>query len=186
MFNIIVGFILGSISSTGLFYVLSVFYIKIDLAIITNVIIAVATVVATVIHFDSQKKSRRDRIWDINKKLLLELTHSISEVIEETENTIHEIYCQDEIYKRDESNRNVFKELSQKIQYALNVYKPLMSNELINSIKMHQEKDQEITSQVNNHELEISDAYEEMLVAHKRLYKDIEEFIAKISGVKYT
>ncbi|TNY94272.1 hypothetical protein CGK58_24740, partial [Vibrio parahaemolyticus] len=83
MVNLVLGVLLG--------FCLTIWYVAIDLRfgfdsnVSINVVIAIATVIATAIHFDSQRKQRKDRIWDMNKNVLLDLAHALSEVIEATE-----------------------------------------------------------------------------------------------------
>lgn len=184
--KITIGFIIGLFVSMVGFSLLTVFNIQINLTVITNIIIAAATVVATIIHLDSQSKARKDRVWDMNKGVLLDLAHALSDAIEATENELHNLRCYDEQESQVESKSYAFTNIKEKIDYALNVYKPLMDIELITSISKHNETDKETTLDVNYHDLDHEDAYEIMLKEHKELYGKVLIFIAEISGVKYT
>lgn len=166
------------------FSALTAFNVKIDLLIVTNIIIAIATVVATAIHFDSQKKQRLDRVWDINKGVLLDLTHSLSEAIEATEIEIQNCYSYHD--EQVETKPYVWRNLDEKINYMLNVYGPLVSPNLLSAINHHRLVNREISRQVNQNDLDISEAYETMLKEHKALYEQLLSFIAKISGVSAT
>jgi hypothetical protein len=181
--KITIGFIIGLFVSMIGFSLLSVFNIQINLTVITNIIIAAATVVATIIHLDSQSKARKDRVWDMNKAVLLDLAHALSDAIEATENELHNLWGGD---GQVESKSYAFTNIKDKIDYALNVYKPLMDKDLIDSISKHNKTDKETTLEVNRHGLEYEDAYEIMLKEHKELYGKVLVFISKISGVKYT
>jgi hypothetical protein len=181
--KITIGFIIGLFVSMIGFSLLTVFNIQINLTVITNIIIAAATVVATIIHLDSQSKARKDRVWDMNKAVLLDLAHALSDAIEATENELHNLWGVD---GQVESKSYAFTNIKDKIDYALNVYKPLMDKDLINSISKHNKTDKETTLEVNRHGLEYEDAYEIMLKEHKELYGKVLVFISKISGVKYT
>lgn len=65
-----VKYILGLL--TG--FCLTVWYLVFDLkfnfdhAFTLNLIIAAGTITATAIHFDSVRKQRKDRVWEINKE----------------------------------------------------------------------------------------------------------------------
>lgn len=143
-----------------------------------------ATMIAAAIHFDSQKQLRKDRIWDTNKTVLLELAHALSEVIEATEDEIHNLHCQFEDDIQIEVKPYVFKNIKDKIDYVLTVYSPLMDENFIKVIHKHNEQDKEVTRQVNYEDLEHLDAYETMLSEHKILYKELLKFMSNISGVK--
>lgn len=181
MFKFILGSITGLFLSMVLFSTLTIFDVKIDLSIVTNIIIAIATVVATVIHFDSQRKQRLDRIWDINKGVLLDLTHSLSEAIEATEIELQNRYSYHG--ERIETKPYVWRNLDEKINYMLNVYGSLVRPNLLSAINHHRQIDREISRQVDQEDLDISEAYETLLNEHKALYKQLLSFIAEISGV---
>ncbi|MDH5895955.1 hypothetical protein [Vibrio splendidus] len=80
----------------------------------------------------------------------------------------------------------MFKNINDKIDYALSVYRPLMDSNLIDAIQQHNEQDKEITRQVNFEDLEHLDAYETMLSEHKKLYNELLKFMGEISGIKNT
>ncbi|MGK0236311.1 MAG: hypothetical protein ACI9EK_002861 [Psychroserpens sp.] len=183
--KITIGSILGLFVSMVGFSLLTVFNIQINLTVITNIIIAAATVVATLIHLDSQNKARKDRIWDMNKTVLLDLAHALSEAIEATENELHNLQNYDERENQVESKAYAFTNIKDKIDYALNVYSPLMDKGLITSIGEHNKIDKRTTFEVNYQDLDHKDAYEIMLKSHKELYGKVLVFIGKISGVKY-
>lgn len=177
----ILGVIVGIFISMMSFSLITVFNISLDMSIITNAVIAIATVTATVIHFDSQKKQRIDRIWDINKGVLLDLAHSLSDAIEATEIEINNRYSYHD--EQVETKPYIWKNLDDKVSYVLNVYSSLMSTDLIASIKHHNKTDKEVTRQVNYENLDTESAYETMLVEHKELYSKLLVFIGDISGV---
>jgi hypothetical protein len=182
-------FILGLMFGiTGTIWYL-VFDLKFDFNgnISVNYVIACATCIATAIHFDSVRKQRKDRVWDINKQVLLDLTYSLSEVIKETEKEIEleYQYMNDGITIND-SKGNPFVNLTDKIDYILNVYKPLMNKELVNSIRHHNDIDTRVTHEVNNEGLDNLDAYLEMQKEHKKLHTFLIKFISEVSGTKNT
>ena len=184
MIKVVLGILFG--------FTATIWYVALDLSLdfnhslSVNIVIAMATIVATAIHFDSQKKLRKDRVWDMNKMVLLELAHALSDVIKATEDEIHNIHWQFEGDEQIEVKPHVFKNINDKIDYALSVYRPLMDVSLINTIRQHNDKGKEIKQQVNFEDLEFLDAYEIMLSEHKRLYNELLKFMGEISGVKNT
>lgn len=158
-----------------------------DTNMAVNYIIAWAACLAAVIHYESIKNQRKDRLWEINKPVLLELTRVLSEVIEETQQCINDEQArQSGPSPEREGNSSVWRQLDKKIDYALNVYRPLMSKELSNEIEALKATNKEIVRQVNYEDLENIDAYEQSLTAYNHLYSNLIKFINKISGVKYT
>ena len=180
--NLVLGVLLGF--GLTIWYVVFALKLGVDSAFSVNMIIATATLIATAIHFDYQKKLRIDRIWDMNKNVLLDLAYALSEVIEVTEDEIHNLYCQFEGDEEIEVKPYVFKNIKDKINNAVSVYKPLMEQGLINAMQHHNDQYKAITHQVNFDDLEHLDAYEAMLAEHKKLYKGLIKFMSKISGVK--
>ncbi|XZG70387.1 hypothetical protein ACTSKR_00620 [Chitinibacteraceae bacterium HSL-7] len=167
-----------------LFSILTAFDVKIDISIATNIIIAFATTIATAIHFDSQRKLRLYHVWDINKEVLLDLTHSLSEAIKATEIEIQNCYSYPDEHVR--TNPTVWRNLDEKINYMLTVYRPLVSPILLSTINRHKEASKDVGRRVHEEYLDDSTAYETMLEVHKALYNQLQEFIAEISGVGTT
>ena len=74
--------------------------IEIDVMATTSALIAIATIVAVFIQVSSIKQQRKDRLWDLNKGILLDLSHTLSLSIEATE-----YYRDRELEKNDQMNR---------------------------------------------------------------------------------
>lgn len=179
----VVGFFAGFVFFVGLLIIDS----EVNIAIATNLVIAFATVIATVIHFSSIKQQRKDRLWDINKPILLDLSHSLSSVIKASEFYLQEEYARahiDDQPKEIERPRpNVFKEFHEKREYALNVYKSLMSQELIDALAEAKRLNDNIDHGVNEHGVDHITAYEQSIDTNKALQEKLDFFIAKLSGV---
>ena len=180
VFGIMIGF-----SATILYLVLD-HRLDFNHSLSVNVVIAMATIIATMIHFDSQHKARKDRVWDMNKSVLLELAHALSEVIEGTENEIDNLHGNYEGFEKNKVKPYVFKNIKDKVDYALTVYRPLMDEKLIKIIEKHNEQDIKVTREVDFEDLDHLEAYETMLAEHKNLYKALLKFMGDISGVRNT
>lgn len=180
-FNFALGVIVGFFLAILIFAGISAFDIRLDLNILINIFIAWATVIATLIHYDSQKKQRTDRIWNINKDILLDLTHMLSESIEATVIEIDNLHGYAD--ERTSSKKHDWRKLDEKINYVLNVYSPLMEKDLLASLNHHKEIGNVITRRFENDDLDVLDAYQQMLNEHTDLYKKLQSFIGKISGI---
>ena len=185
MFKFILGAILGCFFSFISLLIMLVSTINIDMALITNIVIALATVVATAIHFDSIRKQRKDRIWEINKDILLNLAHSLSLVIQASEYYLElERNEFNELPRTRKPKEDVYDNFQNNQEYAINVYRTLMSKELIDSIELAKKRNDQITDAVNHDAIEHAQAYSESLHSYEKLQNNLNTFIASMSGVK--
>lgn len=189
LFSGIIGFSIGVFGCVITFPLLTVFgwpSIQILTTLITSITIAGAAVVATNIHYSSHKQQKAARIWDINKDVLLELTCSLHKVIEATETEIDELRAEEGRWDSRpprRSDTNVWETLDEKIDYALNVYEPLMADPLIKLILTYQATSGRIRDEVHFYGCDSLSAYEEMLIEGKNLHVKLQEFIGVVSGI---
>ena len=188
VFNFAMGIILGTFISFVLLVFILISNIDVDMALITNIVIASATVVATAIHLDSTKKQRRDRIWEINKDMLLNLAHSLSLVIHASE-----YYSEIEFNRQREINEpprgrkpkeDVYENFHNNQEQVLNVYRTLMNKKLILSIEASKKKNDDIFEALDHDAIDVEDAYDASIVSYKELQNNLNTFITEISGVK--
>lgn len=182
--NFILGVIVG--------FAITIWYVAFDLAysfdtnITVNIVIASATLIATAIHYSSVKKQDRERVWEINKEALLELSQALSDIILETEKALEYEWACGSMNGPDieaPSNPNAYKNFDEKVLYMLNVHKPLLPNNLVNAIGALQVLDSKINRLVNEDDLDHKEAYEEMLKSYSYLRDELNKFIRKIAGV---
>lgn len=144
MFQFSIGIIIGFFIAFILMSILFSSGIKYDINLMTNIIIAFATAVATCIHFDSVSKQRRDRVWEINKQALLELAHSLSQVINSEKYYLALEYASlshEHLSPTQEKPRaNVYRNFFEKQENVLQVYRSLMDRELIDAIEKVKKK----------------------------------------------
>ncbi len=189
MVSIITGVVIGF--TITIWYVALDKQYNIDSNIIVNIVIASSTMIATAIHFSSTRKQRSDRIWEINKDILLKLALSLSKVIEDIEKArAYELDNMQGIAHETgatyEYNEEAYQDFTNSSFEVLNAYTPLMSNELVEAIKSLQKIDNEVRESVNDGELDYFQAYDTILPEHKKLQTMLNTFIKKISGIKYT
>ena len=188
MFKFLVGFVVGLFAGFILFVSILITDIQFDVSIATNIVIAIATVRATFIHFSSIRQQRRDRLWDINKPILFGLSKSLSLVIKASKFYLKEEYAErhmDEIANpNDALDPNVYKDFSEKRDHALNVCKTLMDKELIDALKEAKRINDNIDYGVNEYDVDHITAYEESISTNEDLQEKLSFFIAKVSGVQ--
>lgn len=187
MFHFLIGCVVGLFAGF-MFFVALLVSDQLDIAIATNIVIAIATVVATTIHFSSIKQQRKDRIWEINKTILLDLSHTLSLVIKASEYFLQCEYASnsldDQPDERDKPGAGVYKEFEEKQEYALNVYKTLMDKELIEALSNARRINQNIDHGVTEHGVDLVTAYEKQINVYQELQEKLGYFIAKVSGIK--
>ncbi len=183
MFNYWIGLITGLFLGFTLLVSFIISDIKIDLSIITNIIIATATCIVTYIHIDSLGRQRKIRAWEINSPTLLNLADTLSKINEQIENVIWHLHTGEG--EREEDNK-LYAILDKQINKAINVYSSLMSKSLISDLQAHQAELQRIRCDFEQNCLDAVDAYESQLSSSKVLYERIMRFIAEIADVKVT
>lgn len=188
MFNFLLGLTLGFFTGFILFIALFIPGFKFDLSSTSNLVIAFATVIAVVIHYSTLRQQRKDRIWDINKPVLLDLSHAISSTIKASNYYLQRQYAShqlgDEPAESEQPDLDVYKTFNEKQDYALDVYRTLMNPELITAIKNAKQIESNIRDAVNYDEIDLIDAYEKSIDASEKLQEKLRFFICELSGVK--
>jgi hypothetical protein len=184
MVNFVLGLLWGMAAT--IWYLAFDFKFNFDHAITVNVSIAIATIIATAIHFDSVRKQRKDRLWEINKDSLLMLSKAISDAVDMS-GRLSDRYFNQEQGIPEHVNTNgsdiVHAKLEEVLSDSLYVYKPLLSPELISSIENYQYTQKNISKAFNNDELSVFEAYDKQWAAQKKLQDVISTFIKQVSGV---
>ncbi|MGB0944147.1 MAG: hypothetical protein ACPGUE_17190 [Marinomonas sp.] len=171
--------------------VLVVSNLKIDLIVMTNVVIAVSTATAAtaaIIHFDSIRKQRKDRIWEINKTHLLEMSKSLFNVIEITRSEmefefekIQEISSE----KPKDDHSEKYKKFSESLHDLLNVYEPMLSDEIPKAIKVYLDKIESINLDYHNNRItNLFEVYDNVLFHQMELHKVLSDYIKNLAGTK--
>ena len=184
MFKFIAGVILGFIIAIG--YLALSFKFGFDHQLTSNIVIAMATVTATAIHFDSVQKQRRDRVWEINKDSLINLSHAVADAIEMS-SKFSDLEFNEMQNIPDNTCIEGSKEVSDKFQKtisnSLNVYKPLLNSNLIEAIEKYQESEQRIAKSFDYDEINVFEAYDHQFAAQKELQYTVNKFIKSVSGI---
>lgn len=184
----VVKFIIGLLSgfTVTVWYLVFDFRFDFDHAISLNIVIAAASIIATAIHFDTVKKQRRDRVWEINKDNLINLSKAVasaikisSELSEREFNKANNI--PDDTCTTGSAETHV--NLQETISDSLNVYKSLLNKELISAIEKYQETESSIERTYDYDEITLFDALELQCEAQRKLHKVINHFIKEVAGI---
>lgn len=184
LFGLTIGFFVGFV----LFIALFVTGFSFDPSSTSNLVIAFGTIIAVVIHYSSLRQQRKDRIWDINKPILLDLSHAIASTIKASSYYLQQQYAahhiDDEPSESEKPDLGVYKKLNEKQDYALNVYRTLMNSELITAIENAKKIEGNIRDAVNYDEIDLIEAYEKSIDTYEKLQDKLGFFICELSGVK--
>ncbi|WP_342652472.1 hypothetical protein NM449_14240 [Vibrio metschnikovii] len=187
MFKFLVGCVVGFFVGFVSFVMVLISDAKFDMSVVTNLVIAAATVMAIIIHFSSIRQQRKDRLWDINKPILLGLSKSLSAVIKASKFYLQEEYARrcidDAPSQKDKPDPNVYKDFNKQREYALEVYKVLMDKELIEALEKAKRLNDNIDHGVYEYGVDHISAYEASISVNEDLQKKLSFFITKTSGV---
>lgn len=187
MINLILGILLG--------FTLTIWYLVFDMQLnfdhifSVNIVIAMASVTATAIHFDSVRRQRKDRVWEINKENLINLSKAISDAIE-ISSKLSEREFNNMQGIPDDTDTDGAKEINdtfrKTISHSLNVYKPLLNSELTDAIEKYQKEEKSIEEDFNHDAIRSFEAYDRQWAAQKELHKVVSSFIKGVAGIEVT
>ncbi|KGK02584.1 hypothetical protein [Pseudoalteromonas sp. ND6B] len=185
----LLGFLIGFFCALSIFITIMVSEIKIDMAVVTNIIIATATTAAVFIQIDSAKKQKQARVWEINKDVLLNLAQSLSKVIDLTDKrisiieSIHYDHVENPETIDSKFSKKVSEDFENSINSILNVYSTIVDENLINQLKNLKNKQLEIGKLYNDDTLTTLEAYEEDLKNYSSLQATLQAFIGRLAGL---
>ena len=169
-------FLVGGILGVFIYHlVLNHANLTIDSNILVNIVIASAACIATYLTSKQIDIQRQNRIWDLNKDILLDLSYNLSKRIINLSNIIESAYqsldpnyhgIDDEDYQFD---KEAYEKVEIQINNLLNVYKPLIGSKLTDSLIAFQETEKEIRRQVFEKDLDAINAYEDALTKLRNL-----------------
>ncbi|EGR4210720.1 hypothetical protein VCSRO186_3497 [Vibrio cholerae] len=185
------GFVIGMFFTMFSFSLITVFNVNFDVTVWTNIVIAIATCIATALHVDNQIKLRKTRVWDINKDVLLNLSSTLAKVIKDLEKATDYHFDQMQNIAHETGAtysypKDLYENFTAQTFEVLNVYKPLMSKDLISSLEKLETVSERVDEGVNKGELSVFEAYDRMLHEHEKLQNKLNAFIKQVAGVQYT
>ena len=186
MINLILGILVGVLMTSVGLSILEAYGGILTVSVSTNIVIAIATIVAVFLHNSSMNHQKESRVWEVNKDILLKLSHSLSELMEQTSKL-----CDNEFNEQQhlppehdiDNDYNVFKRFSKNISDSLYVYKPLLSQELVKSIEKYQLDEKNIDHAVDIAEINHFEAYDGLHGYQKDLHKVLSNEIKKTAKI---
>lgn len=186
MINTLVGIVIG--------FTLTIWYVALDLrfdidsALSVNVVIALATVTATAIHFDSVQRQKKDRVWEINKEIILKLFGSLSTAAQVSldQMNFELASMSDHTVEQPDFDRENYNTLTKSLNESLTLYSPMLPDNVIEAIKKHKSKSEQIAEAYDNDVIDIIGAYDSDYGNHVELLGVLDTYIKRIAGTKYT
>ena len=186
LINTLVGIVIG--------FTLTIWYVALDLrfdidsALSVNVVIALATVTATAIHFDSVQRQKKDRVWEINKEIILKLFGSLSTAAQVSldQMNFELASMSDHTVEQPDFDRENYNTLTKSLNESLTLYSPMLPDNVIEAIKKHKSKSEQIAEAYDNDVIDIIGAYDSDYGNHVELLGVLDTYIKRIAGTKYT
>ena len=175
---------------------------KLDYGLITNMVIACATIVAVLVHISSLYAQERARSWEIRKNLIFDLLLNVSEVLnlnaemmdldsDINSASYHEYYDKEEIFAMKDKARNVnFKwrqskeNMKNHMTTLKNVYQPILPNEVIELIGQLESNMDKLNREARQECAEFDNLVEAEWKMLNELRTKLFEFVEFASGLK--
>jgi hypothetical protein len=153
---------------------------------ITNIVIALATLVAVLINYISIKSQKESRRWEVNKDVLIKVSTTLSDLMAQTsklsDNAFNDMQGIPEEHKFTPDN-SIYSKFDQYLGHTVSVYGPLLNKEIISAIEKYKKTDSNITHAYNIDEFDIFQAYDASYAAQEELMKILNKNIKKYAAI---
>lgn len=186
LINLLIGGILGLIITTVGFDLIQNSDRNLTIQIVTNIVIALATVVAVAINYLSIKSQKENRRWEVNKDVLIKVSTTLSDLMSQTgklsDNAFSDIQGIPEEHKFSPDN-SIYSKFEQYLEHTVSVYAPLLSRDIIVAIEKYKKADSNISHAYNIDEFDIFQAYDASYAAQEELMKTLNKSIKKYAAI---
>ena len=186
MINLLIGGILGLIISAVGFDIIQNQDRNLTLQTITNIVIALATVVAVAINYLSVKNQRESRRWEVNKDTLINVSTTLSDLMSQTEklseNAFNGAQGIPEEHKFTPDN-SIYSRFDKYLVHTVSVYGPLLNKDIISAIEKYKKTDSNITHAYNIDQYDLFQAYDASYAAQEELMKTLNKYIKKYASI---
>ena len=152
----------------------------------TNIVIALATVVAVAINYLSVKSQKESRRWVVNKDALINVSTTLSDLMSQTgklsDNAFNGAQGIPEDHKFTPDN-SIYSKFDKYLAHTVTVYGPLLNKDIISAIEKYKKTDSDITHAYNIDEYDIFQAYDASYAAQEELMKTLNKNIKKYASI---
>lgn len=160
--------------------------INIEMQTIASSVIALSASVALVINFLSIKSQKDSRRWEVNKGILLELSKTLSDLMNQTSKLVDNEFCNNQGIPEEHKfipDNSIYKKFNQHLSHTKDVYSAVLNNQIINAIDTYKKENALITSGVEQDALSLFEAYDAELAAQEKLQKALSQHIKKCANI---
>ena len=186
MINLLIGGILGLIITTVGFDLIQNSDRNLTIQTVTNIVIALATVVAVAINYLSIKSQKESRRWEVNKDVLIKVSTTLSDLMTQTsklsDNAFSDMQGIPEEHKFTPDN-SIYSKFEKYLEHTVSVYGPLLNKEIIAAIENYKKTDSNITNAYNADEFNIFEAYDASYAAQEELMKILNKSIKRYAAI---
>jgi len=153
---------------------------------ITNIVIALATVVAVIINFFSIKNQKDSRQWEVSKSILLELSTTLSDLISQTGELAEEHFKELHGIPEEQQfapDNSIYKKFSRHLNHTVDVYGPILNMGIVEAIEVYKKTDRSIEIGLNEGSLDMFEAYDMSFGAQQKLQKVLSNNIKKYANI---
>lgn len=186
MINLLIGGILGLIISAVGFDIIQNQDRNLTLQTITNIVIALATVVAVAINYLSVKSQKESRRWEVNKDVLINLSTTLSDLMSQTEKLSNNAFNGAQSIPEEDKftpDNSIYSKFDKYLVHAVNVYGPLLNKDMISAIEKYKKTDSNIAHAYNIDECDLFHAYDASYAAQEELMKTLNKYIKKYASI---
>ena len=186
MINLLIGGILGLIITTVGFDIIQSQDRNLTIQTITNIVIALATVVAVAINYLAVKSQKESRRWEVNKDILINVSTTLSDLMSQTakltDNAFNGAQGIPEEHKFTPDN-SIYSKFDKYLAHTVTVYGPLLNKDIVSAIEQYKKTDSDITNAYNTDEYDIFQAYDASYAAQEKLMKILNKNIKKYASI---
>jgi len=184
--NLIIGIILGTILTTAGYDLIASSDRNITIQTVTNIVIALATLVAVAINYLSIKNQKDTRRWEVNKEILVNLSTTLSDLISQTsklaDNEFNNAQGIPEEHRFTPDN-SIYKKFDRYLDHTTEVYGPVLNKQILDAISAYKKSDEGIAHGVDINEIDLFEAYDAAFGIQKKLQKILSEQIKKYASI---
>ncbi|WP_339538120.1 hypothetical protein [Pseudomonas sp. RA_15y_Pfl2_54] len=186
MINLLIGGILGLIIAAVGFDIIQSQDRNLTIQTVTNIVIALATMVAVAINYLSVKNQKESRRWEVNKDALINVSTTLSDLMSQTgklsDNAFNGAQGIPEEHKFTPDN-SIYSKFDNYLAHTVSVYGVLLNKDIISAIEKYKKTDSNITNAYNNDEYDIFQAYDASYAAQEELMKILNKNIKKYASI---
>ena len=186
LINILIGVILGLIITTVGFDQIQNSDRNLTIQTVTNIVIALATVVAVAINYLSIKNQKESRRWEVNKDVLIKVSTTLSDLMTQTsklsDNAFNDMQGipEEHNFLPDKFLHSKFEKC---LEHTVSVYGVLLNKEIIEAVEEYKKNESKITYAYTNDEFNVFQAYDSSYAAQVELMKTLNNSIKKYAAI---